>query len=433
MTPKVASVRIVMCLAALGVIAPVSIAHAEVVSIDDAVAKARVHGFEIMAANTRVRGAEADVRTAGALPNPTLAAAPARRVDCWGRACEAPWGAFVTLSDEGLLEGAISRKRALREEVAGHALDAARWDARDAERLLVAQTKIQYVRAAAATVRVDFARSVAGSLERTATIDRARYPKVIDEAQLARVENEAMRAAQDLARAEGTAKQERIELAYLLGDVPAGGAVDLEADPSVLKFRVPESVANVDQEALARIALERPDRRAAEADLQKADASVREVSRSRVPDIALVASYQQLGTGLDAAQPPTLSIGVSLPLPIFDRKAGPIARAESEREAAVVDRRRIEARIAADVASAWQAYVTSRAIVERYESTMLARASKAREITEVQYNAGATTLTDFLDAQRSWVQVNGDYTRELVEYWTALVLLERAVGREIVR
>ena len=432
MTPKVASVAFVMCLAALGVIAPTSTARAEIVSIGDAVTKARVHGFEVMAAKARVRGAEADVRSAGALPNPTLAIAPARRVDCWGRACEAPWGAFVTLSDEGLLEGAISRKRALREEVAGHALDAARWDARDVERLLVAQTKIQYVRAAAATVRVDFARTVARSLERTAAIDRVRYPKVIDEAQLARVENEAMRATQDFARAEGTARQERIELAYLLGDVPAG-AVDLEADPNVLKFRVPEVVANVDREALERVALERPDRRAAEAEVQKGDASVREASRSRVPDIAFVASYQQLGTGLDAAQPPTVSIGISLPLPIFDRKVGPIAHAEAEREAAVVGRRRVEARIAADVAAAWEAYVTSRSIVERYESTMLARASKARDITEVQYNAGATTLTDFLDAQRTWVQVNGDYTRELVDYWTALVLLERAVGTEIVR
>ena len=432
MTPKVASVPFVMCLAALGVIAPTSTARAEIVSIGDAVTKARVHGFEVMAAKARVRGAEADVRSAGALPNPTLAIAPARRVDCWGRACEAPWGAFVTLSDEGLLEGAISRKRALREEVAGHALDAARWDARDVERLLVAQTKIQYVRAAAATVRVDFARTVARSLERTAAIDRVRYPKVIDEAQLARVENEAMRATQDFARAEGTARQERIELAYLLGDVPAG-AVDLEADPNVLKFRVPEVVANVDREALERVALERADRRAAEAEVQKGDASVREASRSRVPDIAFVASYQQLGTGLDAAQPPTVSIGISLPLPIFDRKVGPIAHAEAEREAAVVGRRRVEARIAADVAAAWEAYVTSRSIVERYESTMLARASKARDITEVQYNAGATTLTDFLDAQRTWVQVNGDYTRELVDYWTALVLLERAVGTEIVR
>lgn len=432
MTPKVASVAFVMCLAALGVIAPTSTARAEIVSIGDAVTKARVHGFEVMAAKARVRGAEADVRSAGALPNPTLAIAPARRVDCWGRACEAPWGAFVTLSDEGLLEGAISRKRALREEVAGHALDAARWDARDVERLLVAQTKIQYVRAAAATVRVDFARTVARSLERTAAIDRVRYPKVIDEAQLARVENEAMRATQDFARAEGTARQERIELAYLLGDVPAG-AVDLEADPNVLKFRVPEVVANVDREALERVALERADRRAAEAEVQKGDASVREASRSRVPDIAFVASYQQLGTGLDAAQPPTVSIGISLPLPIFDRKVGPIAHAEAEREAAVVGRRRVEARIAADVAAAWEAYVTSRSIVERYESTMLARASKARDITEVQYNAGATTLTDFLDAQRTWVQVNGDYTRELVDYWTALVLLERAVGTEIVR
>ncbi|MBS2019200.1 MAG: TolC family protein [Deltaproteobacteria bacterium] len=404
---------------------------ANVVSLGEAVARARVRAFDILAATARVRGAEADVRTSAALPNPTLSAAPARRMDCWGHDCEAPWGAFVSLSDEGLIEGAISRKRALREEVARHALDVARWDARDAERLIVAQTKIQYVRTVAADVRVDFARTVARSLERTVAVDRVRYPRVIDEAQLARVEIEAQRAAQEVARAEGASRQERIELAWLLD--AAGDASDLQPDRHVLDFRVPEALGGADRDALVSLATGRPDLRSARSEVLRADAAVRQAERARTPDVALVLGYQQLGAGRDAPQPPTFSVGVALPLPIFEHNAGPIARAEADREASAIERRRLESRIAADVGAAYEAYLTSRAVVERYEGSLLERATKAREITEAQYGAGAITLTDFLDAQRSWAQVNSDYTRELVEYWTSLVLLERAVGKEIVR
>ncbi len=403
-----------------------------VLSLHDATVLARQKGFDVLVAEADIHAAEADVRTAGALPNPTLAAGPSRRLDCASSTnCPGLWGAFVNLSDEGLIEGAITRKRALRGESARRSLEAVRYGRLDVERVVVARTKIQYVQTAVAVAHLDFARAVAEALQKSADVTRVRYPRIIDEGQLARVEQEALKAQQEVDRAKRTLRQEEVELAFLLGmpPTPAGIAVD----PKVLAYRVPDSLAGMDRSALERLAQSsRPDRKRAEAEIAARDAAVTLARRRRFPDISLLVQYQQLGIGNDAPQPPTLSIGVALPLPILDLQKGPIARATAEREAAVIASKRVDATIAADLDAAWNAFVAARAIVERYEKQMLERARKARDITEIQFNAGSASLTDLLDAQRSWVQVNSDYQNELVLYWTAVFQLEQAVGKELV-
>lgn len=404
----------------------------QTLSLADAVAQARSRGFDVLLASAGVRGAEAEVRVAGQPPNPALTAGPSRRVDCFSGSCPSPWGVFATLSDQGLIEGAITRKRRLREDVAQRALEAARYGRTNAERVVVAHTKVQYVQTAAAQARLGLTREVAASLEKSVAVNRVRYPRVIDEGQLARVEQEAMRAEQEVDRALRELRQEQIDLVMLLGS--SGPIPELVVDRGVLDFRVPETLASIDKTALLRVALEsRADRKQAVAVVAQAEAAITLAERSRFPDVSLLVQYQQLGSGDNAPQPPTLSVGVGLPLPLFYRQQGEISRAAAERDAALVTRRRLEAVVAADIESAVNTFATARRIVERYESALLERAKRALDITQVQFTAGSATLTDLLDAQRSWVQVNSGYYAELVSYWTAVFLLEQAIGKELVR
>lgn len=411
---------------------PAQAPQAQLVSLPDAIALARTRGYEVLLASANVRGAEAEVRIAGQTPNPVLSGGPSRRVDCFSAPCPSPWGAFANLSDEGLVEGAITRKRALRADVAKRALDAARYGRADAERVMVAQTKVQYVQTAAAQARLELARDVAASLQKSVDINRVRYPRVIDEGQLARVEQEFLRAEQEVDRAKREVRQQQIELAFLLGE--AGPIPELVVDRKVLDFRVPEGLAAIDKTALLRTALEsRPDRRQAVAQVAQSEASITLAQRKRVPDVSLLVQYQQLGTGDNAPQPPTLSVGVGLPLPLFYQQQGEIGRAEADRQSALVTRRRLEAVVASDLESSLNAFTTARQIVERYESALLERAKRALDITQVQFNAGSATLTDLLDAQRSYVAVNSGYLAELVGYWTAVFQVEQAVGKEVAR
>lgn len=411
------------------------VVHAEesggaTISLAAAVRLARTRGYDVVIASANARAAEADVVAAGATPNPIVAGGPSRRIDCTTCPGRTTWGAYASLSDEGLLEGAITRKRALRREVARRAADAARFSRADAERIVVAQAKVQYVQTAAAAAQLDFAREVAAALAKAVEVNRVRYPRVIDEGQLARVEQEALRAEQAVDRARRVLRQEQIDLATLLAVDPS---VPVVVDRDALRFRIPPILGATDKDALARMAVDaRPDRKALVAREAQADAAFTLARRERFPDVALALQYQNLGVGNDAPQPPTLSVGVALPLPIFYQRQGEVGRASAEREAATAQRRKLDNAVAADVESAWNAFVTARAIVERYEGRLLERARRAKEITQTQFDAGSATLTDLLDAQRSFVAVNGDYYAELVSYWTAVYLLEQAVGREMV-
>jgi cobalt-zinc-cadmium efflux system outer membrane protein len=339
---------------------------------------------------------------------------------------------FANLSDEGLVEGALTRKRSLRENVAKRALEAARLGRADAERVIVAQTKVQYVQTAAAEARLELARDVAASLQKSVDINRVRYPRVIDEGQLARVEQEAMRAQQEVDRALRELRQQQIELAFLLGyDAPIP---DIRVERKELSYRVPVELNRVDKAALLRAALEvRPDRRQALAVVAQTEAAVLLAKRKRIPDVAVLVQYQQLGSGDAAAQPPTLSVGVGLPLPVLYQGQGEVGRAEAERQTALVTQRRLEAVVSSQLESSLNAFSTARSVVERYESALLERARRASDITQVQFTAGSATLTDLLDAQRSYVAVNSGYLAELLNYWTAVYELEQALGREFPR
>lgn len=410
--------------------------RAQPLSFAQAIELARTRGFDVLAAEANVRGAEADVRAAGPLPNPTVSAYVGRTFNyspdvpgCEG--CSRNYY-FADLSDQGLVEGLISRKRALRESVAHHGLEAARYGRADTERWLVAETKIQYVQAAAARARWTFAREVARSLEESVKVNRVRYPGIIDEGQLARVEQEALRAEQEVDRARRLYRQEQIDLALLLG--VRGPLPELAIDEDVLRFRVPAALASPDRAALLREALDhRPDRKRAEALEAQGDAAVTLAERRRVPDMSVHVQYQQAGTGQSAVQPPTLAVGLELPLPIFYQQQGEVGRAEADRRSASIARQRVESTIAAELESAYNAFVTARTIVSRYETALLERARRALDVTRVQFNAGSATLMDLLDAQRTWVTVNRDYNTELVNYWTAVFSLELAVGKELAR
>jgi cobalt-zinc-cadmium efflux system outer membrane protein len=61
---------------------------------------------------------------------------------------------------------------------------------------------------------------------------------------------------------------------------------------------------------------------------------------------------------------------------------------------------------------------------------LLKAARTARDITRLQVEKGAASLTDFLDAQRTYIATNVEYFQDLASYWTAVFGLEQAVGME---
>jgi cobalt-zinc-cadmium efflux system outer membrane protein len=67
------------------------------------------------------------------------------------------------------------------------------------------------------------------------------------------------------------------------------------------------------------------------------------------------------------------------------------------------------------------------------EGRLLDRARRARELVELQYQKGAASLLEFLDAQRTYVTTKGEYIQELTAYWNAIFQIEAATATGVVQ
>ena len=65
------------------------------------------------------------------------------------------------------------------------------------------------------------------------------------------------------------------------------------------------------------------------------------------------------------------------------------------------------------------------------EGRLLERVKRARDLVSLQYQKGAASLLEYLDAQRTFIANNVEYLSDLASYWTAVYQLEAAVGMDL--
>jgi len=402
------------------------------VTLSDADRLFHTGGLDLLVADAQVVRAEGDLLAARAVQNPNIQGSvgyafdygpPAACVGC------SPWSFSVQLSDNATLFDIMTGKRGLRGDVARAALKAARLGRVDAERVVRAQVKQTYVQVVVAKGAEDFTKEVQQTLTQSYEINKLRYPAVINEGDLARIEVQKLEADQAVDQAKLAVRQGQIGLGFLLG---ARGIVpDFDVERTLLKFAVPASLQSATEQSLLQTAMTtRADLRAWNFTRESAEAELALAKRQRFPDVALFANYTQSGTGPAAIQPPTVTLGLSFNLPIFYQQQGEVRRAEADIGGATVQREKALAQVVSDVTTAWSQYVAARDLVTRVE-TIRERAKKARDIVDLQFRGGTATLMDFLDAERQYIAANQEHLQDLALYWGAVFGLEQAVGTEL--
>ena len=174
---------------------------------------------------------------------------------------------------------------------------------------------------------------------------------------------------------------------------------------------------------LYRMALDaRPDLRAAQAAREKARADISLAKANAWGDVTPQIEYQRIGPDN------TIGFGFSLPIKLFDRNQGEIARTQAEAKRAEATREALLAQALAEVDLALAAVTAERAKVTLLRDTYLPKMKQARDTVEFAYQRGGVNLLDFLDAQRNYREKSLDYFRSLGNYHTALYQLEAAIG-----
>lgn len=356
----------------------------------------------------------------------------------------------VNISDSAAIEDSLTGKRDLRLKVARNALAAAKMSRADAERTIAFQVEAAYLQAAQAALASKFAREVASSNATILDKFKVKYASgAINDGDLARMETQKAESDQALDTALQALRQTRIALAFLLG--VRGEVPDFDVDTKVLDYVVPSALGNATEVSLLRKAFEhRPDLIAAGYSVYSAQAALDLVRRQKFPDIALSLGYSAGGLGSATyggsgtngpTVAPSVMFGVSGPLPVLYQLQGETKQAEATLDTNALQHAMAANQVASDVDSAYSAFASAQKLVVRMEHgepelkvrPILESAKAALDITRLQYEKGAASLSDFLLALQTYIATKVEYFTDLTNYWTAVYQLEEAVATELHR
>ncbi|CAN5690362.1 TolC family protein [soil metagenome] len=231
-----------------------------------------------------------------------------------------------------------------------------------------------------------------------------------------RIAIERLRYESALADARLTASTARRTLALLV--LPDSD--ELEVGPAGTLGAAP---ARPDPERLTSDALaRRREIAAAAAALAAARADARAGRSGRVPDITATGGYKRQSDGMAGA-----FLGLSIPLPLWDRRAGAVAAADARVAAAEARLTQAERQVRNDVARSLLAY---EAAVARIAMLADPQADAADLLTTAQiaYEAGEMDLLQLLDAAGALRDSEALEARLRADLWISWFDLERAVG-----
>jgi cobalt-zinc-cadmium efflux system outer membrane protein len=401
--------------------------------LPDALRLFREHGLDLILAEAAVETARGDTLLASAAPNPSVSGGVGRSFACSSSAgadCSAlAWS--VGISDGSAVFDSISGKRGLRMHTANLALDVARKGEADARRTLEGLLRQAYLQAVSARQALSTQKEAQETLGRLAELIRARYQAgSISEVDVLKVETEKLTADQQVERSDRDLSVAKAQLAFMLG---ARGRVPVfEVDPELPGYLVPSVLQGATVDSLLEVAhKQRPDLAGAKLNRDRAEASVRSSQRLRFPDIEMSAGVSGQGSYASAINPPTFSFGLSLTPPIFNRFQGEIVKARADLTAQKAELAKTKAQVLNDVQTAFTQFKSAKSRVERAERELLEHAKRTRDLVQLQYQKGAASLLEYLDAQRILISTKLDYEGDLSDYWQAVVLIGQAVGTEV--
>jgi len=148
---------------------------------------------------------------------------------------------------------------------------------------------------------------------------------------------------------------------------------------------------------------------AAGADLSAREAGVSLSKVQRIPDLKAELLYHRI----ESSQRDAFDVGVSIPLPLFDRGRGRLLEAEAQRDAAEARFRSTRTQLHVRLREAHTLLTAALADARTLETEVLPRMKLVREGTEARYAAGDLNLGEVLSVRRDDAGVRLRYLEAL--------------------
>lgn len=422
-------------LAVLSWLAGCGIGHADTatLALHDAMALFYRRNLDLLAAQYNIDQARADQIIAAAIPNPTL------NIETLGITENANMGAGVAgcnpdprvscgfgqnYSFSQLIE--IAGKRELRMESSAFATQTAESEFLNALRIFSNTVRDAYYDLLHMQKNARLAGEIARHFDETAKINQLRLKSgEISESDFLRVRMEAIRAEADEDDAQKAVRQAQAHLALLLHG-PAQ-SLPLEVREQWPTFQ--DIGQHADQEALIGKALaQRPDLQADRQRVEQAQKQLELARRLIYPDVTFNAGYAHdpSNNNLD-----TFFVGVNVPVPLFYQYQG-----ETDKSAVNLNQARLaveqtELAIRHEVIDALANWNSANNRVQRFETGLLDDAKTVRDSSDSAFRNGATSVIEFIEAQRNYKIVMHDYYQATINRTKAYFNLAKALGEEL--
>jgi outer membrane protein, heavy metal efflux system len=373
-----------------------------------------------LGANPRLTAAERDIGMAsgrrlqaGALPNPDISA---ELDDALG---SGPYrgtrSAETTLLLGQLVE--LGGKRDARIAIGSAAVESATWQ-RAALRLeILSETATAFYNVLGAQRRVQILDTQIVALDRLTPLLQRR----VDAGAASPAETARGQVAADLVKAERERARTslaifRRELAILMGgEAPdfAQVAGDFAFVGTPPPFRT--IVASLDANPqLMRWTAVRAQR----------DAELLAARLKPIPDVRVTAGWRHYRDTNDNA----VRLGLSIPIPVFDRNQGGIVEAQEARAKVEAERAAARAVLILTLGRAYETLIGASNEVRLLRAGTLQKSREALQAIEDGYAQGRFSLLELLDAQSSSAQVSLREAEALINFHTAAAVLEGLTG-----
>ncbi len=167
-----------------------------------------------------------------------------------------------------------------------------------------------------------------------------------------------------------------------------------------------------------------PELRRALLQIDRSEAELHLERTQRIPDIRV-----SIGSQYDEQERERVNlVGISLPLPLFDRNQGNIYAASRRADQARDLRNAAELRLRSETLQAYEQWEIAVADISEFRQSILPAGRQAVESATRGFAMGKFSFLDVLDAQRTLISSRGQYLQSLESATDALVRLERIYG-----
>ncbi len=319
----------------------------------------------------------------------------------------------------------IWAKRSLRIRAAEQELRYKRLLLEDALREITYAVRSAFAEVLRKRSELEFSKEVLDRYSETVKLSHSRFKAgEISEAEFRKIELEGLKYQNAVIDAELERDLARQSLAALLGFGSIDELPDMFLQDEVGALQ--RSVSDLTREAIQN----RPDLRAIAEGRRYATASLASARREAYPDLTLGVTYVHSEYQVAGDNPNTLGFGASMPVPFFDRNQANIGRAEVGVMRSDNDTVRLTLQIRHEVAEAVRRFQRAESMLALFkEGGMLERAETSLRVAEKSYKAGAVSLLEFLESQRTYLETHDEFLHAQYDRQQSAVDLIHALGK----